>query len=233
MAGPGAVLREIHRLRSHASALQERIDGGPRQLRAQQNVVAKREEELKEAQDGLKKLKVGILESESSVKSAHGQIKRYEQQLNDITSKKEYDALQHEIAAVREKIKATEEEALTAMMEVDEKTTLIPEREAALKKAKAEFAEFERDYQSRLDDWTKQRDAAAAEYAAKEKELPSDVRQHYDRLVKSMGADAFAAVENRICAACYTELTAQVAHNVQQQQFVMCRSCARILYPKE
>ena len=34
MAGPAAIIREIHRLRSHAHDLQTRIDFAPKQLKA-------------------------------------------------------------------------------------------------------------------------------------------------------------------------------------------------------
>ena len=37
----------------------------------------------------------------------------------------------------------------------------------------------------------------------------------------------------RICSACHTEITAQLGHNLQMQQFVMCRSCGRMLYMKD
>src|SRR5204863_9801354 len=128
-----------------------RIDFAPRQLKAQEDAVARREAEAKEAHESLKKLKVAIHEHEVSVKSADQQIKRYEQQLNDITSKKEYDALRVEINAVRDKISAIQDEALTAMADLEERTAGLPALEAAVKTAKAGFAAFERDYQSQLD----------------------------------------------------------------------------------
>jgi len=233
MAGPAAIIREIHRLRSHARDLQTRIDFAPKQLKAQQNAVAKREEELKVTQENLKKLKVSIHEHEVSVKSADQQIKRYEQQLNDITSKKEYDALKVEIGAVKDKIGAIQDETLTAMGDLEERTAQLPALDAALKTAKAEFAAFERDYQAQLESWTKQRDDVAKQIGAEEAKLPADIRQQYDREVKSKGADAFASVENRICSACYTEITAQLGHNLLMHQFVMCRSCGRMLYMKD
>jgi len=233
MAGPAAIIREIHRLRSHAHDLQTRIDFAPKQLKAQQNAVARREEELKEAHEAVKKLKVSIHEHEVSVKSADQQIKRYEQQLNDITSKKEYDALKAEITAVKDKLGAIQDETLTAMGELEERTAQMPTLEAAVKQAKADFATFERDYQSQLDSWVQQRDAVAKQIAAEEAKLPADVRLVYDRAVKAMGADAFASVQNRICSACHTEITAQLGHNLQMQQFVMCRSCGRMLYTKD
>jgi len=233
MAGPAAILREIHRLRTHAQNLQSRIDFAPKQLKAQQSVVAKRNEELKEGQDALKKQKVGIHEREVSVKAEHQLIKKYEQQLNDISSKKEYDALKHEIAGVQEKIRALEDETLTAMMEQDQIAGRVPALEEAVKKAKAEFAEFERDYGTRLKTWVQERDDAMKLIAAEEAKLPTEVRPQYDRLVKAMGAEALAPVEGRICMACYTELTAQVHNNVLLQQFALCWNCGRMLYWKE
>ena len=79
----------------------------------------------------------------------------------------------------------------------------------------------------------KQRDEMAQLVATAEVQLSPDIRQQYDRLIKAMGADTFAAVENRICQACNTEVTAQLAHNLLMQQYVTCRSCGRVLYLKE
>src|SRR5215471_14310217 len=98
MAGPAAILREIHRLRGLAQDLQSRIDLAPKQVKAQQNLIAKCEEDLKQGQETVKKLKIAIHEHEVSIKAEQQLIKKYENQLGDITSKKEYDALRHEIA---------------------------------------------------------------------------------------------------------------------------------------
>ena len=230
MAGPAAIFREIHRLRSHARDLQSRIDFAPKQLKAQQNAVAKYEDALHQAHEAIKKLKVGILEHEASVKSCEAQIKKYESQLNDITSKKEYDALRHEISAVRDKIRAIEDETLNLMGEVEEKTAEVPKYEAALKQAKGEYAEFERDYQERLNSWIQQHDEVDLKVAAEEVKLPKDIRTQYERVIKTMGADALAAVEGRTCMSCHTEITEQLAHNLRMEQVVVCRSCGRYLY---
>jgi predicted nucleic acid-binding Zn-ribbon protein len=233
MAGPAAIFREIHRLRSHARDLQTRIDFAPKQLKAQQNAVSKFEDNLHQAQDEIKKLKVHVHEHEVSVKACQQQIKKYEQQLSDVTNKKEYDALRVEIDGVRQKIRAIEDEALTMMGEVEEKAALLPGLEAAIKKAKGEYAEFERDYKTRLDSWVQQRDEVVKKVAAEEALLPQDIRQQYERMTKAMGADALASVEGKNCTACYTEMTTQLSHNLQMQQVVVCRSCGRYLYLKD
>src|SRR5579884_3805387 len=97
MPGPAVLFREIHRLRRFAHELQEQIDRLPRQQKIQQTKVARQEENLRQAQDTLKHLKVDIHSKEGTLKSTHGQIAKYQKQLNGAESKKEYDALQHEI----------------------------------------------------------------------------------------------------------------------------------------
>ena len=233
MAGPAAIIREIHRLRSHAHDLQTRIDFAPKQLKAQQNAVAKREEELKEAQETIKKLKVSIHEHEVSVKSADEQIKRYEQQLNDITSKKEYDALKVEIAADKDRCKQLEDEILNTMLEIDERTAQLPESDKAVAQAKADYAQFEKDLQTREVSLVEQLVATQRTLVDVEATLPEDVLTLYRHQVSARNEDAMAAVQGRTCVACYTEITAQLGHNLLMQQFVMCRSCGRMLYTKD
>src|SRR2546428_97975 len=95
-------LPEIHRLRRHVQELLSRIEAGPRQLKMQHAAIARHEENLKKAQEELKLLKVHTHDKELSLKITSDQIKKYEKQLNDIMSKKEYDALKHEMATSRE-----------------------------------------------------------------------------------------------------------------------------------
>jgi predicted CXXCH cytochrome family protein len=233
MAGPALILGEIHRLRTHARDLQSSLDNAPRQLRARQNASSKQEENLRHAQDGIKKVKVAIHEKEVSIKAVQASIKKYEQQLNDISSKKEYDALRTEIAGAKTSITKLEDEMLALMLDVEERTAKLPALEAELKAAKAEIAVFESDYQSRLDDWTKHLGNVLKQIAEVEAALPKDIRSQYERLVKAMGADALSQVVNGTCTACHTDITAQAYNNLRMQQFLFCKSCARLLYCRE
>src|SRR5205807_2603818 len=92
MTATATILREIHRLRRQAAELQARIDQGPRQLKAQHARIARQEETLRQAQDAVKHLKVTMHEKDVSLKATQQQIAKYEKQLNEVTSKKEFDA---------------------------------------------------------------------------------------------------------------------------------------------
>jgi predicted nucleic acid-binding Zn-ribbon protein len=230
MSGPASILREIHRLRRHIKDLDSKIDNGPRQLKAQQNKIAKDEENVKKAQDTLKHCKVHIHEKEVAIKSTQAEIQKYEKQLGEISTKKEYDALRLEIARARDHIKKIEDEILELMLELDEKDKLVPEAEKGVQKAKDDVAQFERDLKERLARFAEDKAKASAELRHIETTLPDEIRAQYDRLVSFKGEDSIAAVAGTNCTACYTEVTPQMANDLARGVFILCKNCGRMLY---
>src|SRR5262245_16249636 len=230
MPGPGPILREIHRLRRSVHDLESAMDNGPRQLKAQQNKVARDEENVKKAQEIVKQSKIHIHEKEVSIKATEAEIAKYEKQLGEISTKKEYDALRNEIGRAREHIKKIEDEILVLMLESDEKAKLVPEAEKAVKKAKEDLVQFERDLQERLKRYADEKVRAVEELKKVEASLPEDIKVQYDRLVSFKGEDSISAVEGQTCTACYTDVTAQMANELLRGDWVLCKSCGRILY---
>lgn len=233
MSGPAVLFREIHRLRRFAHELQEQIDRLPRQQKAQQAKVARQEEILSQAQDAIKHLKVDIHSKEGTLKSTHGQIGKYQKQLNGAESKKEYDALQHEINDAKAACGRLEEEILDAIGQTEEKTAQLPELEKTVRQAKEEQAQFESVLQERLTGYQAQLAETRQQLQEREVVLPANLRAQYERSIAAWGHEALAPVHGQSCASCYTEITAQQYNELQQELFALCKSCGRILYLPE
>jgi predicted nucleic acid-binding Zn-ribbon protein len=233
MSGPAEIIREIHRLRRFARDLQEQIDRGPRQLQIQQARVKRQEDALHEAQDTLKKLKVQVHDKESSLKTTHAQVVKHKGQLNAAASKKEYDALAHELAAEQARFTQLEDEILAGMAEIEERTAQLPELDKSVQNARAEFKKFEAGAGERHAEWERQLNDTMVKLKEIEPNIPENVRTTYNRLVAGLGADAFAAVVDQNCGACYTSITAQQYTELLMQSFVVCKSCGRMLYLPE
>jgi predicted nucleic acid-binding Zn-ribbon protein len=233
MSGPAAIMREIHRLRRFARDLQEQIERGPRQVKAQQAKVTRQENLQHEGQEAIKKAKLAVHDKESELKAVHSQIAKYQKQMSEVTSKKEYDALQAEINAGRTGCGRLEDEILQAMTEVDEVTARLPELEKAVRLAREEQTAFEKTAAERKAGFVAQREEALTKLKEVEATVPSQVKPLYDRVVHAMGADAFAVVNGKTCAACYTEITSQMYNDLAQEAFVLCKSCGRMLYLPE
>ena len=233
MSGPAILFREIHRLRRFAHELQEQIDRQPRQQKAQQAKVARQEEAYRQAQDAIKHLKVDVHSKEGTLKSTHTQIAKYQKQLNEAGAKKEYDALQHELNDAKATCQQLEEEILNGIAESEEKSAQLPELEQAVRQAKEEYAKFESGMTERLTNYRTQLAEANKQLQEQEAALPVSLRAQYERIVASKGPDALSSVQGQSCTACYTEITAQQYNELQQELFVPCRACGRILYLPE
>jgi predicted nucleic acid-binding Zn-ribbon protein len=230
MAAAIAILHELHRLRRHIKGLQEEIERAPRLLKARQAALARQEEELKVAQDKLSKTKVTVRQRESALKEANQQVKKFEAQLREISSKKEYDTLQHEIAMARQRASGLEDEVLEAMFQVDEQTAGLPEQEKNLNQAREELVRFETTSQERVRVLTEELRKTEAALKEVENTMPESMKPEYDRLVAARGEDAMSLVQDRTCSACYTALTQQNYNDLLMGRLVQCKSCGRILY---
>jgi predicted nucleic acid-binding Zn-ribbon protein len=230
MSGGIEIFREIHRLRRQVHELQEQIDRMPRQLKAQQARVARQQDILREGQDAVKKLKVAIHEKELSLKATHQLIAKHRGQFNQAGTTKEYDALKSEIAHEQESCDRLELEILQAITDSETKAAEVPALEQALQQAKDDCARFEASSAERLADLNAQLAEAKQQLTQAEEHIPEEVRHQYNRIVQAMGPNSLAALNNRICSACYTEVTAQNYNDVLLGRFFTCRSCGRILY---
>ncbi len=238
MTAPVAILREIHRLRRHAKTLQDRVENGPRQLKAQQAAVVKHEEAFRDAQEGLKKLKVSMHEKEVTLKTRQQQVKKYQQQRQQaVSTKKEYDALTAEIENGTRDVQRLEDEILEMMADTEERIAKLPAQEKAVQQAQAELKRYEQESAARLAALVEERQKTLRQLAETEAQLvdalPEEQREKYERVSKARGEDALSAVENRTCSACYTEVTAQQYNDLLRGAFMVCKSCGRILYLPE
>lgn len=225
--------REIHRLRRHAKDLQADIERGPRQLQLQKKKITLAEDGLKQAQEEITRLKLANRERETTVKATNTLVEKHQRQLNEATSRKEYDALKTEIASEQGKVQKLEDEILQAMMTIDEKAAQLPEFENTIKQAKADFAAFESTNEIRLGERKQMLETTLQQLKEVEANLSEDVRPQYQRLVASMGADAMARVEGISCTTCYVGLTAQNMNELRMGMLVVCKSCGRFLYLPE
>jgi predicted nucleic acid-binding Zn-ribbon protein len=63
-----------------------------------------------------------------------------------------------------------------------------------------------------------------------ERDLADDVRERYQRLVRSKGADGLAAIEGQTCGGCFQQITGNMLSELMLGRTVVCRNCGRLLY---
>ena len=223
--------KQLHRVRKHLRELKSEIDLGPRVMTLQQQKLEAEKQTHKDAHDAIGKMKLRIRDDEGTLKQLNTQLAKFEKQLNDAGSPKEYEAKQSEIRQAKEKIAATEEAILLGLEELEKKTAALPEADKQWAEAQAEFEQFKIDAKDRLQRMLDDQKTHQELLISLEATLPPTVKPQYDRLVKSYGADSLAAVDGRSCQQCRNALTEQQRVELVAGKFFCCPRCGRGLYP--
>ncbi|MGL6075276.1 MAG: zinc ribbon domain-containing protein [Fimbriiglobus sp.] len=224
------LLRECHRARKHLRELQSEIDLGPRVLKIQQEKLAKAEAAHKEHFDTIKKLKLKQKDDEITLKQTETRLAKLQADINMASSKKEFDAKTHEIEMANEAKGKLEDEILTTITEIEERTAAIPTVEKTWADAQAEFKQYQIDAAERLVRLQGEQVSTQATLDATEAKLPPEMKGQYLRIVKGYGADGFAAVNGRNCGNCRTSITEQQKTSLIGGSFICCPQCGRGLY---
>jgi predicted nucleic acid-binding Zn-ribbon protein len=169
------------------------------------------------------------LELDKGIALYQGRLTKYKDQLSEVKTNREYQAMQHEIAAAQNDLGAVEEKVLVRMMEADELTASAKRAEAALalatKAVEAEKKMLGEDLAS-----TEASLAAATEgRAALAREMEPRLVEQVAKVRK--GVAICVATKDGLCSLCHVRLRPSVFQVVRHNDtIVQCESCQRVLY---
>ena len=233
MSDTAGVLRELHRIHRQLSDLRERLERGPKQIRARETNLARLEAELAQLKADVKAARVATDQRQLLLKSGESKIRDLKAKLNAASSNREYQALKDQIAADEMANSVLADEILEAMEKIDGFAPAIAEAEQKLAKGKEELSKTQgqvRDMQGSLMGDVQRLEG---ELKTVEATLPVDFRDAYHRIVHSKGSDAMAQVEGEVCGGCHHQITANVFNSLLMGRIVACQSCGRLLYLPE
>lgn len=225
-----SIFRDLHTYVLRAQGLKDEADQTAKRRARLQRKADAAQKALDDHLAALKHLKVEIHEKEVTLKANQERIAKYQKQRQTVTDKKQYDALAHEIDAVKQENNVLEDETLVAMGGVEEKTKATAALEEAVKQAQAAVAQADAEAKAQSKEWGKR--LAEAESLVKQTVDQLDVvaKSTYIRLAAARGADALALSTRKSCTGCNMEVTGQQYNDLLSGRLVVCKSCARILY---
>jgi hypothetical protein len=233
MSQPAELFRQLHYLHLKVRDLREEAESGPNRLRRFKIKIEEQDKQLHAWQDKLKHVRVDIHARETSIKENLTKVEKFQSQMGQVTTKKEYDALRHEIDNHRQMNRVIEDKILELMLELDELSKQTPELERLVKHAKEECSRAEVELSGKVQELQARLNESELELKNAEASLPPDIKLVYDRLFKAHGADSLCAVQGRSCAGCYTEVTPQAYNDVRSGRMVLCKNCGKLLYMGE
>ena len=225
-------LRELHRIHRQLTDLRERLDRGPKQVRARQANLATQEAALAKIKTDIKTAKMTSDRKNLDLKTGEAKIRDLETKLNTASSNKEYQALRDQIAAAKMAGSVLSDEILEGMEQVDQLEVTANEAQQKVAAAKEELAKIEQQVRASADSLQADVVRLEGELKAAENLLPADFRADYERIVRSKGEDALAQVEDGSCSGCCQPIRANQQNDLRMDRAVFC-ACGRLLYLPE
>lgn len=191
--------------------------------------------ELQESEQRCKNLMLEQRECEVDIQQKDAQIKKYDAQLFSVKKNEEYQALLHEMDALRKQIALKEERLIALMLDMDE--------------AKAHLAEDKKRIEAELQDIEaecRKVDEELAETVARRKALEAQrepllgavasallARYHRIRQAKKHGP-AVVPLRGEACSGCNMQITPQIINEIMAGDKIhSCHHCGRLLYFSE
>ncbi len=233
MSVTAAALRELHRIHQRLADLRDRLERGPKQVRAREANVAQLEAKLAEARDRAKQTQVALDRKQLDLRSGEQKVVDLKVKLNGANSNREYQAFLEQIAAAEMAGSVLSDEILEGLEKIDQLHAATMEAEKNLAAGKQELDKARQNVESSAA--TIRADVAQleAELIQAEKALPADLKADYDRVVRSKGADSLAAADDGVCTGCGQQITLNMQNELKLSKLVFCKSCGRLLYLPE
>jgi len=155
---------------------------------------------------------------------------RFKTQLSQVKTNREYEALQHEIAALEQHKSALEDEILEALERSEALAARIKEEEANLNKETERVKQEEAvlDARSReLDDLLAIKQDERVRLVSN---LDAIILKRYERIRASKGGTAVTTVVNGACGGCFRRIPPHEMQNLKRDdRLISCEGCGRII----
>lgn len=168
---------------------------------------------------------------EKDVALVQSRLAKFKDQLMEVKTNREYQAMLHEIQVAQTEIRTREDRLLEIMIEADDLT-------AAVKRAEGELAAVEREVAAErqaLDQEVKTLDVELTRTAADRQSLIGEIDPSalaiFEQVARGRKGIAVAQARGGLCMICHVRLRPQVYNEVRRNDsIIQCDTCQRILY---
>ena len=215
----------IAEARAAIAAHPQRLADADARLNTAQHAVDAAKEQLKANNDARRAL-------EKEVAVYQGRLTKFKDQLMEVKTNREYQAMQHEIATAQTDLGGVEEKVLERMVEADTIAADVKKAEASLaaqqKVIEAEKKTLAEDLATEEANLAK----ATESRAALVKDLDPRLMALFEQVARARkGIAITTATRDGLCALCHVRLRPPVFQQVRHNDsIIQCESCQRVLY---
>ena len=224
-------LVQLQRLEDTAAAARAQIEALPARLDALEAAVTASSDEVASARRRLEAHKVDRQALEKELAQVQTRLTRFKEQLMEVKTNKEYQAMQSEIARSQEEVQRLEDRLLERMLEADDLTAEVQQAERRLAEERS-TADQER---LALETEREALETQLTRFADERSKLAGAVSRGamslFEMLAQQRKGVAVVKAFEGHCTSCRVRLRPQLFNDLRlNERLIQCESCQRILY---
>lgn len=215
----------IDQINTRLSKIAELLANNPQLIesekafRKSQEEYSQKEKEFANLDDSVKKKKIKIEQSESSLYSGKN------------PNPKELKDLQTEIDSLKRSIASLEEDQLVLMSLMDNVSKDVQDKQKNYESCRIENEKSNMGLLAEKGNLEKEKEKLLAERTVDSTQIPAEAVANYEKLRATKNHIAVTAVEDQSCSTCGSEITAaDIQRSRTSSVLTYCPSCGRILY---
>ena len=228
------MLVELQELDGEIFAKKRVLESAPEKIKELDEVLEKKMLNLETLTEEFKSIQLARNEKEVDLQTKEASIKKYETQLSQVKTNKEYSALEKEIGGVKADNSILEEEIIellekteTAEKDIAKEKEMLQLEKKEIDNAKKKIEEEKKAIQAEFDGLNTKRQ----EFTAK---IDKGILSRYDRILQKTDGLAMVEIVDGACGGCNMNLPPQVVNETKlKKDITFCGNCARILYSKD
>lgn len=213
--------------------LEKKIDEAPKQLGSQDELLERMKKEFISKNTEYEAVKAKVMQLRADLDDAVKSRESGEKSMDNITTHREYEALDKQIAEASSK-----EQDIRKELQKEEKT--LADLNDNLKSYETMIKSQESDLNTSKSSLNKELDSYKSELAGLEKkegkiapDLDQEILFKFQRIIQR-NTEGIVAVKNGVCTGCHMILPAQFANEVRKGESILfCPYCSRILFYEE
>jgi predicted nucleic acid-binding Zn-ribbon protein len=232
---------ELQRDLSLLNEAEQRLHGIPDWMRDLHDEHVARKAEIDALEQAVEEAAKERRTAEAVTQDAQEKLKKYQQQINRVSTQREYGALLQEIDTVKTQIAGSEELALSALDRHDTAQRELAEKREGFRELDGRYAAELARWESEKPEIAKRVDELSTRLADLRTRLPRGVLSLFERILERHAGTALAAVRpierpggkqrEWHCSACNYRVRPQVVVEIRNTgNLVQCDSCKRILF---
>lgn len=228
------LLVELQGLDTQIFKLEEDLGSIPVKVKEMEDRFKDKSANLKSLEDGVKTLQVKRKEREGDLQAKEEAVKKFQSQMYQVKTNKEYSAFQEEIARAKADGSLIEEDIIKIFDQVDGENKKIAQEKEFLKKEEAVLAEEKKKFDGDVTRIKAELGTLKSQRSALAGKVDPTVLPKYERIVASKNGLAVVPVVNESCQGCFRVMPPQVINEIRMKDaLVFCENCARMLYIEE